>query len=60
MESRYMVLMNLFKRQEKTYRDIENRLMGTAGRGEGGMNSESSIETYITICETESEGEVAV
>ena len=55
-----MVLMNLFKRQEKTYRDIENRLMGTAGRGEGGMNSESSIETYITICETESEGEVAV
>ena len=34
--------------------------MGTAGRGEGGMNSESSTETYITICETESEGEVAV
>ena len=34
--------------------------MGTAGRGEGGMNSESSTETYITICETESEGEVDI
>ena len=27
--------------------DIENRLMDTEGGGEGGMNGESSMETYI-------------
>ena len=30
--------------------DIEN----TVGEGEGGMNWESSMETYITTCKTDS------
>ena len=31
--------------------DIKNRLLDFVGEGEGGMISEKSIETYITICE---------
>ena len=27
--------------------DAENRLVDTVGEGEGGMNGESSVETYI-------------
>ena len=30
--------------------DIENRLLNTEGEGKGGINWESSTETYITIC----------
>ena len=30
--------------------DIENRLTDTAWEGEGGMNKESSIETYTSPC----------
>ena len=37
MESRKMVLMNLFAGQEWDS-DIESRLMDTAGAGEGGTN----------------------
>ena len=29
--------------------DIEDRLVDTAGKEEGGMNWESSFETYFTI-----------
>ena len=29
--------------------DIENRLVGTAGEQEGGMNSERSTETYALL-----------
>ena len=36
MESRKIVPMNLFAGQEQ--RHIENRLVDTAGEGEGGMN----------------------
>ena len=31
--------------------DVKNRLLDSVGEGEGGMISENSIETYITICE---------
>ena len=46
MESRKMVLFNLFAGQQWD-RDIEKRFMNT-GRGntEGGTNGESSMETY--------------
>ena len=35
-----MVLMNL----------VENKLVDTAGEGEGGMNLESSIDIYTLLC----------
>ena len=36
--------------------DIENRLMELVGggEGEGGMNGESGMETYTTICKIDS------
>ena len=38
----------------REHTDIENRVVGTAGEGEGGMNGGSSVETYawpyVTIC----------
>ena len=40
--------------------DIEIRLMDMVGEGEGGMNWESNIETYITICKIDSQWEFAV
>ena len=36
MESRKIILMNLFARQEET--DIENRRVAAAEEGEGGMD----------------------
>ena len=48
MESRKMVLMNLFAGQQ--WRHKENRLLNTGGggeQGEGATNGESSMETYI-------------
>ena len=48
MESRKIILMNLFA--GKVYRDsdIENRLMDTAGTGKAGANWESSTTMYKT------------
>ena len=48
VESRKMVLMNLFAGQQWRcrHREQENRLVDTAGEGESGMNSESITETY--------------
>ena len=45
--------------------DIENRLMDTGAGGlerveEGGTYGESNVETYITICKTDSQWEFAV
>ena len=40
-------------RDSKRDTDIKNRLLDSVGEGEGGMISEKSIETYITICEIE-------
>ena len=45
MESRKSVLMNLSAGQWWDA-DIESRLVNTVAEGEGGMNWESSIETY--------------
>ena len=46
MESRKMVLMNLFAGSNGDA-DTENRLVDTGvGEGEGEMNGESSMETY--------------
>ena len=49
MESRTIALMNLLI--EKKWRpDVEDRLMGTAGEGEGGTNGESGIGIYTPSC----------
>ena len=40
--------------------DIEKRLMDTVGKGEGGRNGKSSVETYMTICKIDSQQEFAV
>ena len=39
---------------------IENKPVDTEGKGEGGTNGGSSMETYITICKTDSKWEFAV
>ena len=41
-----MVLMNIFAEQERRYRHREQAL-DTAWKGEGGMNWESSVETFV-------------
>ena len=45
MQSRKIVLMNLFAGQEERHRQGE-WTVDTAGEGEGGTNWESSIEIY--------------
>ena len=45
MESRKMVLMNLFAGTEQKQR--QKRLVDTVVEGEGGMNLESSFDIYI-------------
>ena len=40
--------------------DIENRLADMAGERQGGMNWDSSMETYITTCETDSQWKFTV
>ena len=49
MESRKMVLMNLFAGQEQRHRCRE-QTVDTAREGEGGMNWENSTEIYILPC----------
>ena len=57
MESRKMVLMNLFARQQWRNRDREE----TWGEGKKGwMYEDSNVETYITICKLDSQWEFAV
>ena len=49
MESRTIALMNLLI--EKKWRpDVEDRLVGTAGEGEGGTNGESGIGICTPSC----------
>ena len=45
MESRTMVLMKLFAGQQWRHRQRE-QTYGHSGEGEGGVNGESSKETY--------------
>ena len=60
MESRKMVLMNLFARQQWRNRRREQ----TYGHGERGGKDEtygeSNMETYITICKIDSQQEFAL
>ena len=57
MESRNIVLMNLFA-VSNGETDTENRLMDMGERdGEGEMYGESSMETYITIYKIDSQWE---
>ena len=50
MESRKMVLMNLFAEQQWRHRHREqNYGLREQGRGEGGTNGESSKETYSLL-----------
>ena len=60
MESRKIVPMNLFAGQQW---ETENRLMDMGSKreeGEGEMYGESNMETYITICRTDSQWEFAL
>ena len=60
MESRNIVLMNLFA-VSNGETDTENRLMDMGERdGEGEMYGESSMETYITIFTIYSQWEFAL
>ena len=54
MESRKTVLMNLFAGQQWKRRHREQACGRRVGEEEGGMNGESSRETYITICKVAS------
>ena len=45
MESRKILLMNLFAQQEQRRR-IENRLMDTMWEGEYGTNRENNLKTH--------------
>ena len=61
MESRKMVLINLFAGQQWRNRDREQ----TYGHGwgqeeEGGRHGDSNNETYITTCKIDSQSEFAV
>ena len=59
MESRKMVLKNLFTGQQWRNRHIE-QTYGHGERGEGEMYEKSNMEIYITICKTDSQREFAV
>ena len=60
MESRKMVLKNLFTGEQWRNRHRE-QTYGHRERGGGGeMNAKSNMETYITIYKIDSQGEVAV
>ena len=60
MESRKMVLKNLFtgKQWRNRHRNVTYR-RGDRG-GEGEMYEKSNMETYITICKTDSQWEFAI
>ena len=62
MESKKMVLMNLFSGQRSRNNRIENRPMdtGSGEEGEGEMYGESNMEIYNTICKIDSQQEFAV
>ena len=53
--------MGGFKHPSKMQWDIENRLVGTEGERKGGMNWESSMETYTSpYVKLDSWGEFAI
>ena len=63
MESRKVVLMNLFAEKQWRHRHWEQTYghsWGGGGEGEGGRYGESNMETYITTYKTDSQWEFAV
>ena len=60
MESRKMVLKNLFSGQQWTNRHREQTYGNGERGGEAKRYGKSNIETYITICEIDSKQEFAV
>ena len=50
MESRKMALMNLYFQGRNRNTDVENGLVDTVRKGEGGKDSESSTDIYILPC----------
>ena len=60
MESRRMVLKNLFAVQQWRNRHREQTYRHGEKGGEGRMYGESNMETYITICKTDSQWEFAI
>ena len=57
MESIKIILMNLFLRQQQRNRHREQTYGHREKEGEGEMYGESNMETYITICKTDSQWE---
>ena len=58
MGSRKTVLMNLFAGQQWRHRqrtDVWTRGVGVLEEGEGRTKGESNMETYVTICKTDSQ-----
>src|SRR5574340_1496773 len=60
MESRKMILKNLFAEQQWRNRHREYTYGHGERGGEGEMYGESNMETYITICKIDSQWEFAV
>ena len=60
MEYREMVLKNLFTGQQWRNRHREQTYGHGQRGGEGEMYGKSNLETYITICKTDSQQEFAV
>ena len=60
MESRKMVLKNLFTGQQWRNRHREQTYLHGERGGEGEMYGKSNMETYITICKIGSQQEFAV
>ena len=60
MESRKMVLKNLFTGQQWRNRHRKQTYGHGERGGEGGMYGKSNMETYITICKIDSQQEFAV
>ena len=60
MESRKMVLKNLFTGQQWRNRHREQTYGHEERGGEGEMYAKSNMETYITICKIDSQQEFAL
>ena len=60
MESRKMVLKNLFTGQQWRNRHREQTFGHGESGGEGEMYRKSNMETYITICKIDSQWEFSV
>ena len=59
MESRKVVLMNLYAEQQWKFRQ-KAQICGPSGEGEGETTENSNTETYITICKVDSQWEFGV